>query len=112
MKTHNSKRSVLPIHIKNFLKYYFHHICEKPTLDEMRELAVDLEVEKENIYWWFANQRARKRSKDGGKKKHRGEKNLPSGGSAKKKKKAEDFFDGGFVKKTKAKEGAEKRKHV
>lgn len=43
--------------IKNFLKHYFYHICDKPTLEEIKILAEDLEVKKEKIYWWFFNYR-------------------------------------------------------
>ena len=52
-----SRRGVLPADIKRFLKYYYYHICENPTLDEIKELSEDLKVKKEKIYWWFFNHR-------------------------------------------------------
>ena len=57
VKVNSSQRSGLPADIKRFLKYYYYHICENPTLEEIKELSDDLEVKKEKIYWWFFNQR-------------------------------------------------------
>ena len=57
VKVNSSQRSVLPADIKRFLRYYYYHICENPTLDEIKELSEDLEVKKEKIYWWFFNHR-------------------------------------------------------
>ena len=72
VKVSNSRQGALPLHIKTFLNYYYYHICEKPSLEEIKELSEDLEVKKEQIYWWFFNQR-RKRFKDGEKaKRHEG----------------------------------------
>ena len=59
VKVNTSQRGVLADDIKKFLEYYFHHICANPTLDEIRELSEDLEVKKEQIYWWFVNYRKR-----------------------------------------------------
>ena len=59
VKVNTIQRSVLADDIKNFLEYYFHHICTNPTLDEIRELSEDIEVKKEQIYWWFVNYRKR-----------------------------------------------------
>ena len=59
VKVNTIQRDALPKDITKFLEYYFHHICANPTLDEIRELSEDLEVKKEQIYWWFVNYRKR-----------------------------------------------------
>lgn len=59
VKADKMTRCVLKPPIVGFLKYYYDHICERPELAKIKELAKVLDVKKEKIYWWFFNQRQR-----------------------------------------------------
>ena len=62
IKVVKSRRSVLKPHTVDYLKYYYYHISDNPTLDEIKELSKELDLKKEKIYWWFFNYRqARKK---------------------------------------------------
>ena len=70
VKTSKRARCVMSVDIRNFLKHYYSHICENPTLDEIKVIAEDLGVKKENIYWWFVNYRrhSKKHTRESGEK--------------------------------------------
>ena len=40
-----------------FLTDYFENVCSCPTLEKIKELSTILDIKKENVYWWFFNQR-------------------------------------------------------
>ena len=46
---------------RNFLKIYFQTICDRPNLEEIKNVAQFLDVEKESVYWWFFNQRCKQK---------------------------------------------------
>ena len=63
VKPGKSPRCGLPVDNRNFLIYYYDHICDNPTLDEIKVIAEDLQVKKETIYWWFVNYRKRSKKR-------------------------------------------------
>ena len=63
VKIAKPKRNVLPPDVRNFMRYYYYHICQNPTLEEIKELSKDFQVKKEKIYWWFFNYRRKNKTK-------------------------------------------------
>ena len=61
ISTKRSKRTSLGEKNIAILENYFCNICEKPSLDEIENVAGVMEVKKESIYWWFVNRNKRKR---------------------------------------------------
>ena len=56
-------RTLLSTKEKTFLKSYFTDVCKRPTLDEIKQLSLFLNIKKESAYWWFFNQN--KKTKNG-----------------------------------------------
>ena len=56
--THLRKR--LKNDVKTCLEEYYYRVCDRPTLNEIKYLAEELDVEKEAVYWWFVNRRKSK----------------------------------------------------
>ena len=57
IKVNRQKRNRLTQKHKQTLIEYFENVCSYPTLEEIKELSTILEIKKENVYWWFFNQR-------------------------------------------------------
>ena len=73
---HKSKVGVKPrakITLEQYkvLSSYFKHMCDHPTLNEIKELGEILGLKKETIYWWFFNERKTGRRGNGGQKSHK-----------------------------------------
>ena len=58
--TKRSKRSFLLKTNKALLESYYHNVCNRPTLEEIENVAYFLDIKKETVYWWFVNQNKRK----------------------------------------------------